>query len=69
MGGGGSVGVGVGGTPLDTHQQQYFEVMYDRKCHSDPLRLNRFSRPIGLSLDPATECQMGEYRVTVRVIG
>lgn len=51
-------------------QQQYFEVMYDRKCHSEPLRLNRLSRPIGLTLDPTTEKQMalvlGDGRVVFK---
>lgn len=52
--------------------EQYYEVMYDRKCHSEPLRLNKQSRPIGLSLDPVSEKQMamvlGDGRVVFKQV-
>ncbi|XP_063852322.1 WD repeat-containing protein 11-like isoform X2 [Scylla paramamosain] len=58
------------GGGLDQQQQQYYEVMYDRKCHSEPLRLNRLSRPIGFTLDPVTERQialvLGDGRVVFK---
>ena len=39
----------------DNGNECYYEVMYDRKCHSEPLRLSKNNRPIGLVLNPVTE--------------
>ncbi|XP_053654760.2 WD repeat-containing protein 11 isoform X1 [Cherax quadricarinatus] len=52
--------------------EHYYEVMYDRKCHSEPLRLNKQSRPIGLTLDPVSEKHMamvlGDGRVVFKQV-
>ncbi|XP_066990609.1 WD repeat-containing protein 11-like isoform X1 [Macrobrachium rosenbergii] len=52
--------------------EHYYEVMYDRKCHSEPLRLNKQSRAIGFALDPVSEKHMalvlGDGRVVFKQV-
>ncbi|XP_047483248.1 WD repeat-containing protein 11-like [Penaeus chinensis] len=52
--------------------ENYYEVMYDRKCHSEPLRLNKQSRAIGMALDPVHEKHMalvlGDGRVVFKQV-
>ncbi|KAK7074520.1 WD repeat-containing protein 11 [Halocaridina rubra] len=52
--------------------EQYYEVMYDRKCQSEPLRLNKQNRAIGFAVDPVSEKHMalilGDGRVVFKQV-
>ncbi|CAL4100716.1 unnamed protein product, partial [Meganyctiphanes norvegica] len=50
----------------------YYEVMYDRKCQSEPLRLNKNSRAIGMGVYPVSEKDialvLGDGRVVFKEV-
>ncbi|CAL4175372.1 unnamed protein product [Meganyctiphanes norvegica] len=52
--------------------EQYYEVMYDKKCQSEHLRLNKASRPTGMAVNPVTEKDvalvLGDGRVAFKEI-